>query len=87
MTQEARASTNLAAAKKQPVDEKKKTLFTTIFEMDLFAPNKDVNDYGSRKKKNVSYTVASKIWVYLIYVDTLHKHEKYVMNSTKWIVV
>jgi len=29
-------------------------LFRTIQNMDLFAPNKDVNDYGSRNKKNVS---------------------------------
>ena len=25
-----------------------------IFGLDLFAPNKDVNTYGARKKKNVS---------------------------------
>jgi hypothetical protein len=30
------------------------TLFDTIFGMDLFAPNKDVNTYGARNKKNVS---------------------------------
>jgi len=36
------------------VEQKKsKSLFKTIFEMDLFAPNKEQNDYGARTKKNV----------------------------------
>uniref|UniRef100_A0A7S2Y766 PS II complex 12 kDa extrinsic protein n=1 Tax=Entomoneis paludosa TaxID=265537 RepID=A0A7S2Y766_9STRA len=30
-----------------------KALFDDIFGMDLFAPNKEVNDYGSRNKKNL----------------------------------
>jgi hypothetical protein len=33
----------------------KKPLFETIFGMDLFAPNPDVNTYGARDKKNVSW--------------------------------
>ena len=43
----ARASTQLAVAEK-------KSFFKTIFEMDLFSPVQDQNDYGARKKKNVS---------------------------------
>lgn len=46
-----RVSTELKAAKKEP---EKKPLFSTIFGMDLFAPNPDVNSYGARAKKNVS---------------------------------
>jgi hypothetical protein len=34
--------------------EKKPTFFDTVFGMDLFAPNKQVNDYGSRGKKNLA---------------------------------
>lgn len=34
--------------------EEKKTFFDTVFGMDLFAPNPDVNTYGARQKKNVS---------------------------------
>jgi hypothetical protein len=30
------------------------SFFDKIFGMDLFAPNKDVNTYGARNKKNVS---------------------------------
>lgn len=41
-----RASTQLAA--------EKKSFFSTVFDMDLFAPKKDQNDYGARNKKNVS---------------------------------
>ena len=48
-----RAPTQLAA-KKDAAEPAKKSLFTTIFEMDLFAPNKAVNDYGARSKKPVS---------------------------------
>lgn len=29
------------------------TFFNKIFDMDLFAPNKEVNDYGARNTKNV----------------------------------
>jgi hypothetical protein len=47
-----RVATELMAAKKDA--PKKETLFSTIFNMDLFAPNKDVNDYGARNKKPVS---------------------------------
>lgn len=43
-----RTSTELSAT------EKKKSLFSQIAEMDLFAPNPDVNTYGARAKKNVS---------------------------------
>ena len=35
-------------------EKEKKSFFSTVFGMDLFAPNADVNDYGSRSKKNVS---------------------------------
>jgi hypothetical protein len=39
---------------KQPEPKvEKKSLFSTIFDMDLFAPNKDVNDYGARSKKKI----------------------------------
>merc|ERR1712045_663543 len=31
----------------------KKSFFSTIFDMDLFAPKADQNDYGARGKKNV----------------------------------
>lgn len=41
-----RASTKLSA-------EKKKPFFESVFGMDLFAPNPDVNTYGARDKKNV----------------------------------
>ncbi len=41
-----RASTQLAA--------EKKSFFSTVFDMDLFAPQKEQNDYGARNKKNVS---------------------------------
>ena len=33
-----------------------KSFFARVAEMDLFAPNKNINDYGARKKKNVSQT-------------------------------
>mmetsp|Transcript_43861 Transcript_43861/g.86038 ORF Transcript_43861/g.86038 Transcript_43861/m.86038 type:complete len:81 (+) Transcript_43861:247-489(+) len=55
MTESCRVTTNLAAKAKAEKPVKKKTIFTTIAEMDLFAPNADVNDYGSRKGKNVSF--------------------------------
>jgi hypothetical protein len=45
----ARANTQLAAEKKE-----KQSFFSTVFGMDLFAPNADVNDYGARDKKKVS---------------------------------
>lgn len=37
----------------EPPKVEKKSLFSTIFDMDLFAPNKDVNDYGARAKKKI----------------------------------
>ena len=40
----ARASTQL-----------QESFFKTIFEMDLFAPQKEQNDYGARNAKNVSF--------------------------------
>jgi len=42
----ARVNTELAA--------EKKPFFRSVFDMDLFAPVKDQNDYGARSKKNVS---------------------------------
>lgn len=48
-----RAGTELMA-KKGSVEEEKKPFFSTVFGMDLFAPNPDVNTYGAREKKNVS---------------------------------
>ena len=45
VNQPARANTELS-----------ETLFDKIFGMDLFEPVKDQNDYGARKKKNVSIT-------------------------------
>lgn len=41
-----RSTTSLAA--------EKKSFFRTVFDMDLFAPKADQNDYGARNKKNVS---------------------------------
>lgn len=41
----ARAATELSA--------EKKSFFSTIFDMDLFAPKADQNDYGARNAKNV----------------------------------
>jgi hypothetical protein len=41
--------------------EKKPTFFDTVFGMDLFAPNKQVNDYGSRGKKNVGSCTVLKV--------------------------
>mmetsp|Transcript_2328 Transcript_2328/g.1646 ORF Transcript_2328/g.1646 Transcript_2328/m.1646 type:complete len:163 (+) Transcript_2328:36-524(+) len=52
----ARASTELMA--------EKKSFFRTIFEMDLFAPVSDQNDYGARNKKNLSVgTIGSNSYV------------------------
>jgi hypothetical protein len=45
----ARAPTDLSAEKKE-----KKSFFKTVFDMDLFAPNADQNDYGARGKKNLA---------------------------------
>ena len=45
----ARSSTQLAAKE----EGEKKTLFKTIFDMDLFAPVKTQNDYGARNSKKV----------------------------------
>jgi len=59
MTESCRVTTNLAAKAKAEKPVKKKTIFTTIAEMDLFAPNADVNDYGSRKGKNLKNGVLS----------------------------
>ena len=47
-----RSATELMAAKK--TEPEKKPFFSTVFGMDLFAPNPDVNTYGARSKKNVS---------------------------------
>lgn len=47
-----RTSTSLAATKKAE-SAKKKSLFSQIADMDLFAPNPDVNTYGARSKKNM----------------------------------
>lgn len=42
----------------------KKTFFKTIFDMDLFAPKADQNDYGARGKKNVKVgTLSSNSYV------------------------
>lgn len=48
-----RVTSSLAAQKET------KPLFRRIFEMDLFAPVADQNDYGARNKKNVSI---SELW-------------------------
>lgn len=51
-----RASTQL--------QEKKKSFFSTVFEMDLFAPKSDQNDYGARSKKDLSVgNLGSKSYV------------------------
>lgn len=52
-----RPGTELMA--KKGATEEKKTFFSTVFGMDLFAPNPDVNTYGARAKKNVS---AALLW-------------------------
>jgi len=57
----ARTSTELMAAKKPASSPEKKPLFRSIFEMDLFAPVKDQNDYGARDKKNVSWATTSTL--------------------------
>jgi len=44
-TSQGRSTTSLAA--------EKKSFFKTVFEMDLFAPKADQNDYGARNKKNL----------------------------------
>lgn len=50
----ARAGSALMAKKApEPKKAAKKSLFSTIFEMDLFAPVSTQNDYGARGKKNV----------------------------------
>merc|ERR1719150_1023335 len=43
----ARINTQLSVAEK-------KSFFKTVFDMDLFAPVADQNDYGARNKKNLS---------------------------------
>lgn len=50
--QQGRSTVSLDA-KKGETEAPKKTVFSTIFDMDLFAPNKNVNDYGARNNKNV----------------------------------
>lgn len=49
-TSNARAGSALFAKK----EEQKKSLFQTIFEMDLFAPVATQNDYGARKSKKLT---------------------------------
>mmetsp|Transcript_1998 Transcript_1998/g.2952 ORF Transcript_1998/g.2952 Transcript_1998/m.2952 type:complete len:162 (+) Transcript_1998:35-520(+) len=44
-TSNARVNTELMA--------EKKSFFSTIFDMDLFAPDKEVNDYGARNRKGL----------------------------------
>ena len=50
---EGRASTSLS----------EKAFFSRIFDMDLFAPKANQNDYGARSGKNVSFTYTSKLTV------------------------
>mmetsp|Transcript_29290 Transcript_29290/g.52969 ORF Transcript_29290/g.52969 Transcript_29290/m.52969 type:complete len:165 (+) Transcript_29290:55-549(+) len=40
-------------AKKGATKEEKKPFFESVFSMDLFAPNPEVNTYGARAKKNL----------------------------------
>mmetsp|Transcript_13240 Transcript_13240/g.29163 ORF Transcript_13240/g.29163 Transcript_13240/m.29163 type:complete len:83 (+) Transcript_13240:24-272(+) len=56
--QPSRASTALFA-------EEKKSFFSTIFDMDLFAPDAGVNDYGARSNKKVGVHIA---YIYLLKV-------------------
>lgn len=49
-----RTGSTVLNAKAKKADGEKETFMSSVFGMDLFAPNKGVNDYGSRKKKNVS---------------------------------
>jgi len=57
-----RSSVSLDAKKAE--EPAKKTVFRTIFEMDLFAPNAGVNDYGARKNKNVKLgTISEKSYI------------------------
>ena len=53
-TSNARAGSALFAKKGGKKEAGNKSLFQTIFEMDLFAPVATQNDYGARNKKNVS---------------------------------
>jgi hypothetical protein len=50
------ASASAFAPQQAPVRQTTElnALFNKIFDMDLFAPNKDQNDYGARSKKTVS---------------------------------
>lgn len=56
-----RVGTDLQAAKKPEAE--KKPFFNTVFGMDLFAPNPDVNTYGARAKKNVSLNLVHALLV------------------------
>lgn len=47
-----RTSTSLSA-KKQAVPEKKSSIASRIFDLDLFSPVADQNDYGARNKKKI----------------------------------
>lgn len=44
-------------AKKGATKEEKKPFFESVFSMDLFAPDPEINTYGARAKKNVSACV------------------------------
>ena len=60
----ARVNTELSAKKAEEEKPKKKSLFGVIAGMDLFAPNKEQNDYGARNKKNVKVaTLGNKSYV------------------------
>ena len=47
----------LVARTETSLNEKKRSIFTIVSDMDLFAPKSDQNFYGARNKKNVSYFV------------------------------
>lgn len=45
----------------RPSTQLQKSFFKTVFDMDLFAPVSDQNDYGARNKKNVSFSLR-RVW-------------------------
>lgn len=84
-----RVSTELKAAKKE--EPEKKPLFSTIFGMDLFAPNPDVNSYGARAKKNVSLALflmflafASNSWILPFFCTAQDWHDHRQVLHPQW---
>ena len=64
------ASASAFAPQQTPVRQTTElnALFDKIFEMDLFAPKADQNDYGARNKKTVSNNVPSTFRLCVFYI-------------------